>query len=205
MARNGEHGSPFVTTFESLGLRQAAGIVNFVVVTAALSSFNCIVFSGARMLSSMAGNGLAPASFAVLSASGSPSRAVRATVLFMSVGVVLNYVIPARVFGWLMSFLSFDVAVIWAMIVLTHMRFRRALAARGETVAFRMPYASVTSWICLVFVAFVFVMLGVDPTTRGSLYAGAAVMALMAIIYRRSRHLQAAARSTRVGLGVERV
>ncbi|WP_241022713.1 hypothetical protein [Burkholderia sp. Se-20373] len=163
---------------------------------------------GARMLSSMAGNGLAPASFAALSASGSPSRAVRATVLFMSVGVVLNYVIPARVFGWLMSFLSFlsfDVAVIWAMIVLTHMRFRRALAARGETVAFRMPYASVTSWICLVFVAFVFVMLGVDPTTRGSLYAGAAVMALMAIIYRRSRHLQAAARSTRVGLGVERV
>ena len=201
----GEHGSPFVTTFESLGLRQAAGIVNFVVVTAALSSFNCIVFSGARMLSSMAGNGLAPASFAALSASGSPSRAVRATVLFMSVGVVLNYVIPARVFGLLMSFLSFDVTVIWAMIVLTHMRFRRALAARGETVAFRLPYASVTSWICLVFVAFVFVMLGVDPTTRGSLYAGAAVMALMAIIYRRSRHLQAAARSTRVGLGVERV
>ena len=130
MARLGEHGSPFVTTFESLGLRQAAGIVNFVVVTAALSSFNCIVFSGARMLSSMAGNGLAPASFAVLSASGSPSRAVRATVLFMSVGVVLNYVIPARVFGWLMSFLSFDVAVIWAMIVLTHMRFRRGRARR---------------------------------------------------------------------------
>ena len=201
----GEHGSPFVTTFESLGLRQAAGIVNFVVVTAALSSFNCIVFSGARMLSSMAGNGLAPASFAALSASGSPSRAVRATVLFMSVGVVLNYVMPARVFGWLMSFLSFDVAVIWAMIVLTHMRFRRVLAARGETVAFRLPYAPVTSWICLVFVAFVFVMLGVDPSTRGSLYAGAAVMVVMTIVYRRSRHLQAAARSTRVGLGVERV
>ena len=86
----------------------------------------------------------------------------------MSVGVVLNYVIPARVFGWLMSFLSFDVAVIWAMIVLTPCG-SGARWPRANAVAFRMPYASVTSWICLVFVAFVFVMLGVDPTTRGSL------------------------------------
>ncbi|MGU7784210.1 amino acid permease [Burkholderia sp. PU8-34] len=201
----GTHGSPFVTTFESLGLRQAAGVVNFVVVTAALSSFNCVVFSGARMLVSLAENGLAPASVTALSAGGSPRRAVGATVLCMSVGVFMNYVIPERVFGWLMSLLSFDVVVIWAMIILTHMRFRRVMAARGITSNFRMPCAGVTSWVCLVFVAFVFVMLGVDPSTRGSLVVGAAQIVVMSAIYLRSRGLQAAAQSTRIALEAERV
>ncbi|MBN3791196.1 amino acid permease [Burkholderia sp. Ac-20353] len=201
----GTRGSPFVTTFESLGLRQAAGIVNFVVVTAALSSFNCVVFSGARMLVSLAEHGLAPAPFATLSAHGSPSRAVGVTVLCMSVGVLLNYVIPERVFGWLMSVLSFDVVVIWAMIILTHMRFRQVMAASGVTTRFRMPCARVTSWICLVFVAFVFVMLGIDPSTRGSLYVGCALLVVLTAIYRRSVRLQAAAQSMRIALEAERV
>ena len=96
-------GSPFVTTFESLGLRQAAGIVNFVVVTAALSSFNCIVFSGARMLSSMAGNGLAPASFVVLSAAVAVARGAGDRAVHVGRRGA-EHVIPARVFGWLMSF-----------------------------------------------------------------------------------------------------
>ncbi|WGS44816.1 amino acid permease [Burkholderia sp. JSH-S8] len=200
----GAHGSPFVTTFEALGLRQAAGIVNFVVVTAALSSFNCVVFSATRMLVSLAENGLAPAPFARLSASGSPSRAVALTIACMSVGVLLNYVVPARVFGWLMSLLSFEVLVTWAMIVLTHMRFRRVMAARGVTTSFRMPYARVTSWVCLGFVAFVFVMLGIDPSTRGSLIVGAVTIVVLTVIYRRSVSLQAAAQSTQITLEAER-
>ncbi|MCW0060318.1 amino acid permease, partial [Burkholderia pseudomallei] len=171
---------------------------------AALSSFNCVVFSAARMLVSLADNGLAPAPFARLSASGSPSRAVALTIACMSVGVLLNYVVPARVFGWLMSLLSFEVLVTWAMIVLTHMRFRRVMAARGVTTRFRMPYARVTSWVCLGFVGFVFVMLGIDPETRGSLIVGAVTIAVLTVIYRRSMSLQSAAQSTQIALEAER-
>ncbi|MDE2280922.1 MAG: amino acid permease, partial [Xanthomonadaceae bacterium] len=42
--------SPFVTTFARLGIPSAAGLINFVVITAALSSFNSTTFSGSRML-----------------------------------------------------------------------------------------------------------------------------------------------------------
>ncbi len=39
----GTQGSPFVTTFAKLGIPQAAGLINFVVITAALSSFMSIL------------------------------------------------------------------------------------------------------------------------------------------------------------------
>ncbi len=196
----GTRGSPFVTTFEALGLRQAAGVINFVVVTAALSSCNCVVFSGARMLAGIAERGVAPATFAKLSANGAPSRAVSVTVLGMMAGAALNYTIPERVFGWLMSLLSFEVIVIWGMIIVIHLRFRHLQAARGAVSSFRMPGAPVTSWLCLGFVGFVFLMLGRDPQTRSSLYVGAALIAALSVAYRSSRTLRDAARNTRAAL-----
>lgn len=50
----GTTGSPFVMTFERLGIREAAGIINFVVLTAALSSCNGGIFSTGRMLYNLA-------------------------------------------------------------------------------------------------------------------------------------------------------
>lgn len=46
----GTQGSPFVMTFERMGIKTAAGIINFVVITAALSSCNGGIFSTGRML-----------------------------------------------------------------------------------------------------------------------------------------------------------
>lgn len=53
--------SPFVTVFDQVGIPAAAGIVNFVVLTAALSSCNSGIFSTGRMLQTLAGYGQAPA------------------------------------------------------------------------------------------------------------------------------------------------
>ena len=60
MERNRHHGSPFVMTFERLGIKTAAGIINFVVLTAALSSCNGGIFSTSRMLYNLALQGQAP-------------------------------------------------------------------------------------------------------------------------------------------------
>ncbi len=66
----GTHGSPFVMTFERLGIKSAAGIINFVVLTAALSSCNGGIFSTGRMLYNLAQQGQAPRAFAATSRSG---------------------------------------------------------------------------------------------------------------------------------------
>jgi AAT family amino acid transporter len=75
VSQNGR--SPFVAMFERLGLREAAGIVNFVVITAALSSCNAGIFSGGRLLLSLSKNGYAPQTLQYISASGVPKFAIR--------------------------------------------------------------------------------------------------------------------------------
>lgn len=50
----GSQGSPFVMLFDRMGVPAAAGIVNFVVLTAALSSCNSGIFSTGRMLFNLA-------------------------------------------------------------------------------------------------------------------------------------------------------
>lgn len=57
----GSNGSPFVLTFAKIGITAAAGIINFVVLTAALSGCNSGMYSCGRMLYALAKNRQLPA------------------------------------------------------------------------------------------------------------------------------------------------
>ncbi|AZC24758.1 amino acid permease [Pseudomonas sessilinigenes] len=179
----GTQGSPFVTTFERLGIRQAAGIINFVVITAALSSFNCILFSGARILKKLADEGQAPRLFQKVRANGIPARAVFATVACMTFGVVLNYVVPDQAFGYMMSLLAFNVASTWGMIAATYLAFQKRGKREGWVCEFPLPLSRVAPAACLLFVGFVVFMLGYESETRVSLYAGAVWTLSISILY----------------------
>ena len=56
-------GSPFVATFAKVGITAAAGIINFVVITAAMSGCNSGIYSAGRMLYTLGVNGQAPKFF----------------------------------------------------------------------------------------------------------------------------------------------
>src|SRR6185295_3073770 len=69
-------GSPFVRAFASAGIPYAAGVMNLVVISAALSSANTNLYSTTRMLFSLSRSGFAPAGLSVVTAMGVPLRAV---------------------------------------------------------------------------------------------------------------------------------
>ncbi|WP_199096592.1 amino acid permease [Dyella sp. ASV21] len=181
----GEHRSPFVTTFAKLGIPQAAGLIHFVVITAALSGFNSTTFSGSRMLFSLAGKGQAPAVFNRVNEQGVPVRAILATLAVLLLAVLFNYLLPTKVFGMMMSILSFNTVWTWSMVLLAHYSFRRRLRERGEKPAgFRLRWWPFTGIVCLAFLGFVVVMLGVSPDTRVALYVGAGWIALLSVAYK---------------------
>ena len=64
--------SPFVTVFQHSGIRHAAGIMNFVVISAALSSMNTDVYLCSRMLFSLSRGGYAPQMLGTLSGQRQP-------------------------------------------------------------------------------------------------------------------------------------
>lgn len=83
--------SPFVEMFALAGLGVAGSIVNFVVLTSAMSSANSGVFSTSRMLYGLAEEGTAPRVFAKLSKTGVPRNALYLTAVLMLSGIVLLY------------------------------------------------------------------------------------------------------------------
>ncbi|WP_407565149.1 amino acid permease [Streptomyces sp. 184] len=170
----GEGISPFVAAFGKIGIPLAAGIVNFVVLTAALSSCNSGMYSTGRMLRDLAANSEAPKLFGRLSPRRVPAAGIAMSVVVMSVGVVLNYLVPEKAFGYVMSVATAAGIWTWSMILVSHIRYRRAVVAgRLPASSFPAPGGVVCSWLALAFLAFVTVLTALDSDARVSLYVGA--------------------------------
>src|SRR5690349_5812495 len=91
-------GSPFVRTFAAVGIPYAAGAMNLVVISAALSSANSNLYLTTRMLFSLARDGYAPRSLSMVSGSGVPLRAVAVASAGMIAAILLAIYAPAHAF-----------------------------------------------------------------------------------------------------------
>jgi amino acid transporter, AAT family len=180
----GTHGSPFVMTFERLGIKSAAGIINFVVLTAALSSCNGGIYSTGRMLYNLAQQGQAPRAFALTSRGGIPRRAVQVSIVALLLGVLLNYLVPAKVFVWVTSIATFSAIWTWVIVLVTQMKFRRGLSsAERDRLVFRMPFYPYASWLALAFLVLVIGLMAYFPDTRVALIVGPLWLVLLTVLY----------------------
>jgi L-asparagine transporter-like permease len=176
--------SPFVAAFEKMGLGVGAAIVNFVVLTAALSSCNSGMYSTGRMLRDLALNGQGPKVFTKLTKSGTPLIGTTFSAALMLVGVWINYVAPGQAFDYVVSFATISGMWAWIMILVCQIRYR-AKSARGELPAspFPAPGSPLTSWFALAFIGMVIVMMGMDKDARVSLYCAPLWGVLLGVSY----------------------
>lgn len=180
----GTQGSPFVMTFERLGIKSAAGIINFVVLTAALSSCNGGIYSTGRMLYNLAQQGQAPRAFAVTSREGIPHRAVQVSIVALLLGVLLNYLVPAKVFVWVTSIATFSAIWTWVVVLITQMKFRRRLSdVERDRLKFRMPFYPYASWFALAFLVLVTGLMAYFPDTRVALIVGPLWLVVLTVLY----------------------
>jgi L-asparagine transporter-like permease len=120
--------SPFVRVFESAGIPFAAGIMNFVVLTAALSSVNCNLYLTARMLFSLARGGYAPPVLGRLSKRGAPVVALLVSSIGMVAALFLERRYSASAYVYMLGSAFFGGIFVWLMIFVTHLVFRRRTA-----------------------------------------------------------------------------
>lgn len=178
----GTNGSPFVLTFQHMGIAAAATILNFVVITASLSAINGDVFGVGRMLHGMAEQGHAPKVFATVSRKGIPWVTVVAMMLAMLAAVYLNYLMPEKVFLVIASLATFATVWVWIMILISQIAFRRTLTPeQKKALKFAMPGGSATAVVGILFLAFVIGLIGYFPDTRVSLYVGIGWIVLLLV------------------------
>ncbi|AOT59100.1 MULTISPECIES: amino acid permease [Streptomyces] len=180
--------SPFVAAFEQMGLGVGAAIVNFVVLTAALSSCNSGMYSTGRMLRDLALNGQGPRLFTRLTKSGTPLLGTTFSAALMLVGVWINYQWPGDAFEKVVSFATISGMWAWIMILISQIRYR-AKADRGELPQspFKAPGAPYTSWFALLFIFGVIVLMALDAEARVSLYCAPIWALILGVSYRMLR------------------
>lgn len=155
--------SPFVTFFGKLGVAHMGSVMNFVVLTAALSSLNAGLYSTGRILRSMAMNGSAPTFTARMSKAGVPYGGILLTSCIALFGIWLNYVVPSQAFEIVLNVASLGILASWATIVLCQLKlYSWSKDGRAKRPAFRMVGAPYTGIVTLVFLAGVLVLMAFD-------------------------------------------
>src|SRR6266852_7820169 len=117
--------SPFVHVFQTVGIPAAAAVMNFVVLTAALSSVNCNLYLTARMIFSLARGGYAPAALGRLSRQGTPVAALAVSSGGMVAALLLDLRYRETAYLYMLGAAFFGGLFVWMMIFVTHLAFRR--------------------------------------------------------------------------------
>jgi amino acid transporter, AAT family len=163
--------SPFVLAFQHMGLPAAASAINAVMALAALSSCNTGLYATSRTLASLAESGMASARLRDRAANGVPALAFAASFATVLAGIVLNYFLPDRLFGYAIQGVSFLLIFVWVTIMLAHLRYRRAAGAMAPAEAgvrrvAALPWAPASNLVAIVFL----LGIGLDIVWGGRLY-----------------------------------
>jgi AAT family amino acid transporter len=181
--------SPFVRVFARGGIRYAAGIMNFVVVSAALSSMNTNIYLSARMLFSLSRGAYAPEFLGTLSKTGTPTAAAIFSGGFILVAAAVSRITPLA-YNYLQGVALFGAIVVWMMILASHMSFRRFHNAAELPV--RMPMFPLLQISGLVILGAVLITMGVDPAWNVSWIVGVPWLALLSAAFYVWKRRQAA-------------
>jgi len=172
--------SPFVTVLQYSGIRDAAGIMNFVVVSAALSGMNTDVYLCSRMLFSLSRGGDAPRALGKLSERGSPVAAILVSGACVLVAAGASIFTPDA-YTDLLGVALFAMIIVWMLVLASHLRFRRRHAP--ATLPVRMPFFPWMQYAGLAMLAAILVTMGFDSHLRVSWLYGVPWMALISIVY----------------------
>jgi AAT family amino acid transporter len=176
--------SPFVRVFLLTHVPFATNLMNFVVLTAALSSMNCDLYLATRMIFSLSRGGYAPAEFGRVSKRGVPVSALLLSTTGLVIATVIAVLYPSSAYVYLFGIALFGGLFVWLMIFVTHLFFRRAWVARGgrrlPTRMIGYPYTSICG---AVLVAAIILSTWWVPGMRFTIYAGLPWLALLTVVY----------------------
>ncbi len=164
------HTSPFVLVSDRLGIPHAGDLMNFVVITAAASSFNGGMFVTTRMLHSLSSEGVAPARLSRLDRRGVPVAAQLVCCALQLLGVGFNYLLPGRVFEYYVGVSTTCLIVVWMLIMVVQHRHRRRLTPDAlRAPRYALPFHPWSNLLVLIFLGAVVVVMATDAINRAAL------------------------------------
>lgn len=182
-------GSPFVETFTKVGITGAASIINFVVLTAALSGANSGIYSSSRMLFKLANEGDAPKIFGKISKKIVPSKAIVGITSGILIGFVLNFILSTinktmdEIFVIVYSSSVLPGMVAWFVILLAEYKFRKHNPEIMKKHPFKLPLYPYSNFFAFAILVLIVFFMFLNDETRVSVTVGALVLLASATEY----------------------
>lgn len=150
--------SPFVSLFAAAGVPAAGHIMNFVVLTAALSAMNTNLYVTSRMAHSLALDGFAPRWLGRVNSRGTPMPSLLLSAVGLALAVGVSFIAQDTAFPVLVSLALFCALITWLIIFATQLAFRRSRRTAGLPPSpIRLPGAPVTTVLAMIYLLAVIV------------------------------------------------
>ncbi|MDF7676241.1 amino acid permease [Neisseriaceae bacterium ESL0693] len=175
--------SPFVSVMQSLNIPFAASILNFIVIIAALSAMNSMLYITTRMLFSLSRARQAPAFFGQVNPRGVPVYALLLSSAGIAVAVMVHLAKPETAFPVMMALAMFGALFSWGMIFVSHLFFRFRLHQQNIAVKFRLPGFPLTSLAGLLAIIAILISTWYEPQFHATLLFGLPFILLLIGIY----------------------
>ena len=174
--------SPFVTTFRTVKIPHASGIMNFVVLTAAISGANATLYVASRMLFSLARTGWAPPRLGRLNPEGSPQFAVLISSFGILFALALVLWFPDDAFRYLIGAAFTGMILSWLVSLAAHINFRRRhTPVQLAALPLRSPLGRSGSIAGLILVTIALLQTWLHPLVN--FWSGLACLAILAAAY----------------------
>jgi L-asparagine transporter-like permease len=152
--------SPFVSVLRTIGIPGAASVMNFVVLTAAMTAANSSIYLVSRTLFSLGRAGMIPKTLGSVNQRGVPVNALAVAGVGLLLAVVVQTRLQSSAYIWFIGVALFGALFCWLMIFVTHVAFRRAWVRSGSPpLAYRSRFGEAGS------IAGAFVMLAILIST----------------------------------------
>ena len=164
--------SPFVKLFTLIGVPFAAGIVNFVVLTAAASATNSGIYSNSRILFGLAKQGLGPKALTKTNSNGVPYLSMLVSSITLLIAALLNFVFPdaIKLFIYVTTLSTVLFLVVWGMIIISYIAYVKKNPEQHQSSAFKLWGGKIIAYIVLSFFLFIFILLFFSKDTRVAIF-----------------------------------
>lgn len=176
--------SPFVSILNLFKIPYASSLLNFILLTASLSSLNSQVYSASRMLFSMAKANQAPQAVGRQNRKGLPVAAVWMSGIVLLATALLSYLLPEKLYLYTVSASGVLALVNWLSVSATHYFFRKKIMAESpEKLKYKAPFYPYLSWLCFGTVLVVLLSAPLYPEQIPGLYSGGILLCIIGMIY----------------------
>ncbi len=166
-----------------VGIPYADSILNFIVIVAALSAMNSMLYISTRMLFSLSRAGDAPKLFGRISHNGVPINALLLSAVGIGVASIVYTINPSSAFPIMIALSMFGALFTWGSIFITHMFFRRKMAQQGQQLKFKVPASLLISLLGLIAILSITITTWFTNEFKSTLQFGVPLIVVLTVFY----------------------